>query len=315
MKPMHIEFVAKISDRLDRVLRNEKFPGSQWMSRESISVAISQGMVKINGKIRTKAAHGILIQDKIEMEFPTNRLGLVANPIQQIEVLFEENNKDLLFLEKPTGLDSLPLRPWDQSTFANIAAATIVQRGLMTELQFESLADVPLLEGGLFQRLDKFTSGLIGIALRAEAKVKMRELIEERKFHKKYLAITLANAAFSGYRGRLFFTPKNDGKTLVSFEEASSAIGAQFQVEILKKSLNFQLVEVSLASGVRHIVRAGLGFLGVPILGDELYGLKSSETRYFLHASEVAFPWKGRAVQVKSPLPPDFVETIQKIGL
>ena len=71
---------------------------------------------------------------------------------------------------------------------------------------------------------------------------------------------------------------------------------------IAEKGIDVPLVEVDLmGAGRRHQVRAGLAFLGTPLIGDPLYGGPESE-RVMLHAWTVAI--EGR--KVEAPIPPGF---------
>ena len=63
--------------------------------------------------------------------------------------------------------------------------------------------------------------------------------------------------------------------------------------------------------GFRHQVRAHLAHLGLPIIGDPLYGAvipPGAAPRMYLHACriELAHPLSGERLTVISPLPPEF---------
>jgi 23S rRNA-/tRNA-specific pseudouridylate synthase len=70
-------------------------------------------------------------------------------------------------------------------------------------------------------------------------------------------------------------------------------------------------VRAAIAQGFRHQVRAHLRHLGLPLLGDELYGRpapSAAPQRLYLHAAaiELARPSDGRKLRIEAPLPPDF---------
>ena len=71
------------------------------------------------------------------------------------------------------------------------------------------------------------------------------------------------------------------------------------------------LVRARILRGFRHQVRAHLGHLGLPIVGDELYGARlppGVDRRLYLHACsvELAHPASGAAMRINSPLPAAF---------
>jgi 23S rRNA pseudouridine1911/1915/1917 synthase len=76
------------------------------------------------------------------------------------------------------------------------------------------------------------------------------------------------------------------------------------------------LLRVRLETGRTHQIRAHLLAIGTPVAGDPeygrpgLYGLR----RQFLHAARLAFahPVTGEPLDVRSPLPPDLREALER---
>jgi 23S rRNA pseudouridine1911/1915/1917 synthase len=73
-------------------------------------------------------------------------------------------------------------------------------------------------------------------------------------------------------------------------------------------------LEVTLETGRQHQIRVHLAAIGLPVLGDPVYGearpprLPARPRRQMLHARTLAFvqPLTGRAVRAESEPPPDF---------
>jgi len=71
-------------------------------------------------------------------------------------------------------------------------------------------------------------------------------------------------------------------------------------------------LEVELETGRQHQIRLHLATLGLPIVGDHVYGRSARRTidapRQMLHARHLAFvhPITGTRVEAESPLPADF---------
>jgi len=90
------------------------------------------------------------------------------------------------------------------------------------------------------------------------------------------------------------------------------------EVELLEERGGLILVRARITAGFRHQVRAHLAALGLPILGDSLYGeggtpgapasLPPPVERLFLHAASLALshPHDGRPLSIRSPLPEEF---------
>jgi len=78
------------------------------------------------------------------------------------------------------------------------------------------------------------------------------------------------------------------------------------------------LLEVRIATGAMHQIRAHLAWLGHPVVGDQLYGGEAAALpglpRHVLHASRLGFesPDGGRVV-VESPLPPELVALLERL--
>ena len=79
------------------------------------------------------------------------------------------------------------------------------------------------------------------------------------------------------------------------------------------------LLEVRIPTGAMHQIRAHLTFLGHPVAGDLDYGGAAAALpgldRHFLHAWKLGFerPEGGR-VEVQSPLPPELVDALARLG-
>ena len=66
------------------------------------------------------------------------------------------------------------------------------------------------------------------------------------------------------------------------------------------------LLDVRLETGRTHQIRVHLAAIGLPVVGDRVYGVADPELkRQFLHAWRLAFPHplSGKPVEVESPLP------------
>jgi 23S rRNA pseudouridine1911/1915/1917 synthase len=76
------------------------------------------------------------------------------------------------------------------------------------------------------------------------------------------------------------------------------------------------LLELRLETGRTHQIRVHLGAIGLPVVGDAVYGVGRGAPRLFLHAAGLAFdhPVTGAQVAVESPLPDDLQAVIDGLG-
>jgi 23S rRNA pseudouridine1911/1915/1917 synthase len=77
------------------------------------------------------------------------------------------------------------------------------------------------------------------------------------------------------------------------------------------------LLRVRLVTGRTHQIRVHLAAIGLPVVGDAVYGVpEPSLGRQFLHAGRLVFPhpFTDERVEVESPLPPELEQFLAQIG-
>ena len=160
-------------------------------------------------------------------------------------------------------------------------------------------------EAGLVHRLDRGTSGCLIVAKTLDASEVLQEELRDGRIQKRYLAVIQGRI---GRKGDfvLHFTSRYRGskKMRVTAEGDYTVRGKcrWWRRDDLHPGPGRQTVEVDLmGAGRRHQVRAGLAFLGTPLVGDTLYGGPASD-RIMLHAWAVII--EGR--RIEAPIPPGF---------
>ncbi len=149
---------------------------------------------------------------------------------------------------------------------------------------------------GIIHRLDKDTSGLIIAAKDAFAQAEMSKQFKERKIKKEYTA--LVYGTFSEKKGTInmpIARSRTDRKKMAVMHDSNREAISEF--EIIKEFEKCSLIKVSPKTGRTHQIRVHLSYIGHPIIGDDVYGHKSSHeialkinlNRHFLHASRIAF--------------------------
>ncbi|MDP7028817.1 MAG: RNA pseudouridine synthase [Phycisphaerales bacterium] len=132
-------------------------------------------------------------------------------------------------------------------------------------------------EGGLVHRLDQTTSGCLLAATREAERVSLRAAMSGRGgivVGKRYLARVGAGVRSSG-QFDLYFTRRHRGSRKVTVRGVGEdAERGQCAWRVLSRDASRgDLIEVDLLGpGRRHIIRAGMAFLGHPLVGDAMYG-------------------------------------------
>jgi 23S rRNA-/tRNA-specific pseudouridylate synthase len=198
-------------------------------------------------------------------------------------IFFEDEH--LLVLNKPAMLHSVALPNGGGPSLAALLCEYLPG--------IENVSRKPE-DGGLVQRLDFETSGAI---IAAKTKIiweKLFEALKAGEIEKSYLAVL--EGKFSGQKELHTFIgsrSRRGDRVRVFEEEPRAKMRAQrahsiFSAKNYLSKINATLVKISAPSAHRHQVRAHAGFLGHPLVGDEIYG--STRTLIQLFASFEATP-------------------------
>jgi len=170
---------------------------------------------------------------------------------------------------------------------------------------------------GIVHRLDRDTSGLLMVALTAEAWAALRPAIARHLVERAYLALVHGEpaAATGTIDAPLGRHPRRRG--LVQIDAAGRAARTHYQCLARWPAARLTLLEVTLDTGRTHQIRVHLASIGHPVVADPVYGRGDSLAgRQFLHAARLRFahPITGEPVVVESPLPPDLAEVLGRLG-
>jgi len=166
-------------------------------------------------------------------------------------------------------------------------------------------------------RLDKDTSGVILFAKNEKAQEYLRELFQNHKIKKTYLALVVGDLKNkSGVIdlpiGRSKKTPL---KRVAVGEQRGKIREAVTEYKVLATWVSdiqvFTLVEAYPRTGRTHQIRSHFAAIGHPVVCDKLYAGKKlicpgSLSRQFLHASSIEFTLpEGGRVKLEAGLPED----------
>lgn len=202
-----------------------------------------------------------------------------------MEIVYEDQN--LIVINKPSGLIVHPANPQDKSE-------SVVSWLLGKYPNISSVGEDPS-RPGIVHRLDKETSGLMLIAKNNNAFFYLKNLFQEHKIKKHYLALVCGK-------------PKEPKGTIdaplgkIGAKQTTKIIGTRTlkerdaitEYKTLQNFKDFTLLEVMPLTGRTHQIRVHLKSIGAPVAGDKLYNpkkkiLTAEPPRLFLHAYKLEF--------------------------
>lgn len=201
---------------------------------------------------------------------------------------------DIIVVNKPSGLLSVPGRGPNK------------QECLTTHL-----AD-KFPNARIVHRLDMDTSGLMVLALSAEAHRHLSRQFQERQTQKTYHAVCSGKP--SSQSGHINLPMRCDWEKrplqMIDFKQGK---GAQTLWQVLKQNNNDFLVELTPITGRSHQLRLHMKSLGHPIIGDNLYAdaiSLSQSPRLMLHAKSLSFYHPNTLKQCHFDSPSQFENTL-----
>ena len=234
-----------------------------------------------------------------------------AVPAREFTIIYEDDA--LLVIDKPAG--------------TAVHGGSGVSFGVIEQIR-RARPEARYLE--LVHRLDKDTSGLLMIAKKRSALVKLHEAIRNDHPKKIYLALGVGKLPNDSFHVKLplFKYTGAQGEKMVRVSEDGQAAHTVFRVlNRFSDGLLHQvglshltLVQATLKTGRTHQIRVHLQSQQCPIAGDERYGdyqankrlQKLGLKRMFLHAAELHLdhPLTGEKLILKAPLPQDLAQFV-----
>ena len=234
-----------------------------------------------------------------------------AVPAREFDIIYEDDA--LLVIDKPAGVA--------------VHGGSGVSFGVIEQIR-RARPEARYLE--LVHRLDKDTSGLLMIAKKRSALVKLHEAIRNDHPKKIYLALGVGKLPNDSFHVKLplFKYTGAQGEKMVRVSEDGQSAHTIFHVlnrfsdDLLHQVglSHLTLVQATLKTGRTHQIRVHLQSQQCPIAGDERYGdyqankrlQKLGLKRMFLHAAELHLnhPLTGEKLILKAPLPQELAQFV-----
>jgi len=269
--------------RVDKYL-SEQLPD---ISRSRIQRMIERGAVTLNSEVVTKSGEKAKPGDTLTITIVDEGVdGLVPENIP-LDILYEDEN--VIVLNKPSGMVVHPGAGNPSGTLVNALLSYYPAIRAVGE------EDRP----GVVHRLDKETSGVLIFAKTHKAYQWLVRQFKSREPQKTYHALVDGHPPTTTGRieAPIVRDPKVRTQMAVGLQgTGKSAVSEYFQLEKFK---DHTLLEVHPITGRTHQIRLHLSYIGVPVVGDTVYGHRNPSLpmdSLFLHAKSLSIKLFGDRV-------------------
>ena len=303
-----VQFLTIDSEYAGQRVDNFLFHTLKGVPKSHVYRLIRAGEVRINKK-RIQAATRLETGDVLRI--PPVRTALLKKPDNipvpacTFPVLYEDDV--LLAIDKPAGIA--------------VHGGSGISYGVIEQIR-QTRTDLRYLE--LVHRLDRETSGVLLIAKKRSALVKLHAYFRQHTPQKTYYALGCGiwNKKIRSVKQPLFKFHNAAGEKFVRVDhERGQYAHTVFEVESYFP--DFSLLKVILKTGRTHQIRVHMQAEGCPIAGDGKYGLfalnkeltKKGLKRMFLHASSLSLPHpvSGESLTISSALPSELANFLDSL--
>jgi 23S rRNA pseudouridine1911/1915/1917 synthase len=292
-----MELTASEADAGERL---DAFLAPALGSRARAQRLIEAGAVLVDGAAvpkRHRVAAGELVVVDEDADRPPP-----GDPSERADFAVAFEDEHLIVVDKPAGVVVHPARGHWHGTLAQA-------------LEGRAAGGADAFRAGIVHRLDRDTSGLLVVAKSDAVHNALKEALARREITREYLA--LVEGRPPARSGTIDAPIGRDRRVRTRHSTDTDGARAAVTHFTLERALpNATLLRVRLETGRTHQIRVHLREIGHPVCGDPEYGTAGlyGLQRQFLHAEHLAFthPVTGAAIDLRSPLPADLTEALER---
>lgn len=287
--------------RIDKYLSQTEL----GLSRSAAASLIEAENVLVNGKAVNKK-HKLMQGDIITVSVPDPVEYEAKAENIPLDIVYEDDY--LLVVNKPKGMVVHPAAGNYEGTLVN---------ALLYHCK-DSLSGINgVMRPGIVHRIDKDTSGLLIVAKNDFSHALLAEQIKEHSFTREYEAVVFGNLKDdSGTVDAPIGRNPNDRKKMCVTQKNSK--NAVTHWEVIERFKSYTYIKCKLETGRTHQIRVHMAYIGHPVAGDPVYGVKKEKTGFegqCLHARKIGFvhPSSGKYMEFESDLPEYFKNFLKKL--
>ncbi|CAK9312753.1 unnamed protein product [Citrullus colocynthis] len=330
------------------------------ISRARVQSSIRAGLVSVNGRIIDKVSHNVKAGDMINCTI-SELQPLRAEPEDiDLDIVYEDAH--VLVVNKPAHMVVHPAPGNATGTLVNailnhcslpMVATSNGEHPSDMDISddefssieiFSRVSEAPI-RPGIVHRLDKGTSGLLVVAKDEHSHAHLSAQFKQHSIERVYISLTCGIPPSTA--GRIEVPICRDPNNRIRMAAVSGTnnnphakhAASRYKVMEILAQGGSSLVEWRLETGRTHQIRAHAKYMGIPLLGDKVYGgtksmatsllrtktssschsqlmqLVSSLERPCLHALTLGFvhPHTGKNIRFSCPPPTDFAEILSQL--
>lgn len=264
-----------------------------------ISARLLKSLKRIDNGITLNGEHTRTIDtlhagDELKIEIPCPDGDIEPADIP-IDIIYEDD--DLIAVNKSPFLACHPTHNHQGDTLANALAYHLKKEGKQSV--FRAVG-----------RLDKGTSGIVICALNKHSAAKIPKTAK-----KEYLAVVSGKTEKFGTIDKPIYRP-DPMKTLRAVGEQGDRAVTHWKTVATDGKIS--LVRIRLETGRTHQIRVHFASIGMPLVGDSLYGTDELKLGHqLLHCATVSFehPVSGKKITLEAPMPEDMKKIVEKLDV
>ncbi len=286
-------------ERVDKVITEEVAS----LSRSFVQKLIKEKQLFVNGTA-AKASQRVKEGDSIVFSIPKAVEPDIEPEDMKLDILYEDDA--LLVVNKPKDMVVHPAPGHYSGTLVN---------GILYHCKGNLSGINGILRPGIVHRIDKDTTGALIVCKSDMAHNHVAAQLKVHSIKREYVAIVHGvikeeDGTIEGAIGR---DPSNRKKMCINEKNGKPAIT---HYKVLKRFSAYTYISCQLETGRTHQIRVHMSSIGHPLLGDEIYGGKTSKFRLqgqTLHAASIGFihPVTETYMEFQAPLPDYFSHLLQ----
>ena len=304
------DFAGKI--RLDKYIAS--LPDG--MNRSKLKSGVSE--IMLNGE-RAKLSAKVAAGDQIDIEWENNIPTDITPQDIPLTIIYEDEN--VTVVNKNQGMVTHPASGNWTGTLVNALLYHWGRAAIPQETDIPASKMLEQRRPGIVHRLDKDTSGVIITAKNRDAEDWLQKQFKDRRLGKIYIAIVTGTPphASGDIKTQIIRDPK-DRKRFKAVTDTPSGKFAWTRYKLVATYGPYSLVALKLKTGRTHQIRVHLKYLGCPILGDKIYGRRTTGTLFdgatlMLHAYRlnIRLPQQKTYTTFTAPTPVRFKKVMRTL--